>query len=52
MSEGKLLDVYREKPIRLCVKVQVPVKEHSKVTFNNLAEEVFALTVTSVQLCW
>ena len=29
--ENKLVDVYREKPIRLVVKVAVPVKEHPKV---------------------
>ena len=27
-----MVDVYREKPIRLVVKVTVPVKEHPKVT--------------------
>ena len=26
-----MVDVYREKPIRLVVKVTVPVKEHPKV---------------------
>ena len=31
--ENKLVDVYREKPIRLVVKVAVPVKEHPKVIF-------------------
>ena len=30
-SEIKMVDVYREKPIRLVVKVAVPVKEHPKV---------------------
>merc|ERR1719206_906215 len=32
-SENKLVDVYREKPIRLVVKVAVPVKEHPKFNF-------------------
>jgi len=31
--ENKLVDVYREKPIRLVVKVAVPVKEHPKFNF-------------------
>ena len=31
--ENKLVDVYREKPIRLVVKVAVPVKEHPKVKY-------------------
>ena len=30
--EVQMVDVYREKPIRLVVKVTVPVKEHPKVT--------------------
>ena len=29
--EVQMVDVYREKPIRLVVKVTVPVKEHPKV---------------------
>ena len=29
--ETQMVDVYREKPIRLVVKVTVPVKEHPKV---------------------
>jgi len=31
--ENRLVDVYREKPIRLVVKVAVPVKEHPKFNF-------------------
>ena len=30
-----MVDVYREKPIRLVVKVTVPVKEHPKVSEEN-----------------
>ena len=30
-SERRLLDVYREKPVRLTVRIAVPVKEHPKV---------------------
>ena len=30
--ETQMVDVYREKPIRLVVKVTVPVKEHPKVS--------------------
>ena len=29
--DTQMVDVYREKPIRLVVKVMVPVKEHPKV---------------------
>merc|ERR1711892_1002647 len=31
--DKRMLDVYREKPIRLTVKVQVPLKEHPKFNF-------------------
>ncbi|XP_072948144.1 uncharacterized protein [Epargyreus clarus] len=31
--DNKYLDVYREKPIKLTVKVLVPVKEHPKINF-------------------
>jgi hypothetical protein len=30
--ENRLVDIYHEKPIRLSVRVLVPVKEHPKVT--------------------
>ena len=30
-SDRRLLDVYREKPVRLTVRIAVPVKEHPKV---------------------
>ena len=35
-----MVDVYREKPIRLVVKVTVPVKEHPKVT-RELGKKLF-----------
>ena len=31
-SDRRLLDVYREKPVRLTVRIAVPVKEHPKVS--------------------
>ena len=30
-KESKYVDIYREKPIRVAVKVLVPIKEHPKV---------------------
>ena len=30
-ADRRLLDVYREKPVRLTVRIAVPVKEHPKV---------------------
>lgn len=30
--ENRYVDIYREKPIRVAVKVLVPVKEHPKVS--------------------
>ena len=30
-GERKLVDIYREKPVRLTIRVAVPVKEHPKV---------------------
>ena len=41
--EGQMVDVYREKPIRLVVKVTVPVKEHPKVNTETLIS-LFLLT--------
>ena len=35
-SERRLLDVYREKPVRLTVRIAVPVKEHPKVNSKTL----------------
>ena len=35
-----MVDVYREKPIRLAVKVTVPVKEHPKVIFFLLQKNI------------
>ncbi|XP_068084316.1 KH domain-containing, RNA-binding, signal transduction-associated protein 3 [Anabrus simplex] len=32
-KEGKYVDIYREKPIRVAVKVLVPIKEHPKFNF-------------------
>lgn len=31
IRDAKYVDIYREKPIRVTVKVLVPVKEHPKV---------------------
>lgn len=31
LRDAKYVDIYREKPIRVTVKVLVPVKEHPKV---------------------
>ena len=33
-TDRRLLDVYREKPVRLTVRIAVPVKEHPKVRFS------------------
>ena len=33
-KESKYVDIYREKPIRVAVKVLVPIKEHPKVRFS------------------
>jgi hypothetical protein len=42
-KESKYVDIYREKPIRVAVKVLVPIKEHPKVIS----------TITSARLvCW
>ena len=35
----KYVDVYRERPIRLTVRVLVPVREHPKVSFYDCAFE-------------
>ena len=37
-SDTRMVDVYREKPIRLVVKVAVPVKEHPKVSYHQRQE--------------
>lgn len=34
LKEQKYVDIYREKQIRVTVKVLVPVKEHPKVNLN------------------
>lgn len=35
LKEQKYVDIYREKQIRVTVKVLVPVKEHPKVNYKN-----------------
>lgn len=40
----KYVDVYRERPIRLTVRVLVPVREHPKVRGDLLKKSLFALT--------
>ena len=52
-----MVDVYREKPIRLVVKVTVPVKEHPKVTRElfSVGKKIFAflcLYSGFVIACW
>ena len=32
----KYFDIYRERPVRLTVRALIPVKEHPKVTINNV----------------
>lgn len=34
-KEQKYVDIYREKPIKVTVKVLVPVREHPKVILNS-----------------
>ena len=41
--ENRLVDVYREKPIRLVVKVAVPVKEHPKVKVPILTSKISSI---------
>ena len=48
--ENKLVDVYREKPIRLVVKVAVPVKEHPKVGYC-VAAHFQILPILSFHVC-
>ena len=45
MRESKYVDIYREKPIRVSVKVLVPVREHPKVIIskNYLNQIVYLL---------
>ncbi|XP_014471817.1 PREDICTED: KH domain-containing, RNA-binding, signal transduction-associated protein 2-like isoform X2 [Dinoponera quadriceps] len=33
LRESKYVDIYREKPVRICVKVLVPIREHPKFNF-------------------
>ena len=33
IKDQKYVDIYREKPIKVAVKVLVPVREHPKVSF-------------------
>jgi hypothetical protein len=37
-KESKYVDIYREKPIRVAVKVLVPIKEHPKVWLSLLLQ--------------
>ena len=45
-ADRRLLDVYREKPVRLTVRIAVPVKEHPKV---KVLMCFMSLTLASVQ---
>ena len=38
LRDPKYVDIYREKPVRIAVKVLVPIREHPKVNMSYLLE--------------
>jgi len=62
MRESKYVDIYREKHVRVSVKVLIPVREHPKVSTAsysnlnrfeiNLSYVISCLSLISLGNCW
>lgn len=46
------MDIYREKPVRISVKVLVPIREHPKVSMLHLFNIAIFLTVIYICSCY